>query len=73
MIALVSATLLTAVVVSTIAAQHVSARITEERSCEGPGKSCNSQGNAQESNPNVEEKCEAKNPAGHLPGGHNPC
>ena len=73
MMALVSATLLTAAIASTLPLQYASAKITEERSCDGPGKSCDSQGNAQESNPNVEEKCTAKNPAGHAPGGHNPC
>jgi hypothetical protein len=73
LMALVSATLITAAIVSALPLQNASAKITEERTCEGPGNSCNSQGNAQESNPNVEEKCSAKNPAGKEPGGHNPC
>ncbi len=73
MMALVSATLLAGTIVATLPMQHASAKISEERTCDGPGKSCDSQGSAQESNPNVEEECSAKNPAGHEPGGHNPC
>lgn len=75
MMALVSATLLTATIVATLPLQHASAKIIEDRTCEGPGKSCDSEGNAQESNPNVEEKCVAKNEGskGNEPPGQNPC
>jgi hypothetical protein len=72
-VAFVSATLLTAAIVSTLPLQHASAKITETRTCEGPGKSCDSRGSAQENNNNIEENCSAENPAGHKPGGHNPC
>ena len=71
--ALVSATLLTAAIVSTFPLQHTSAKITETTTCKGPGKSCDSQGSAQEKNNNIEEECSATNPAGKEPGGHNPC
>ena len=73
MMVLVSATLLTAAIASTLPLQYASAKINEVTSCDGPGKSCDSQGDAQESNPNVEESCTAKNPSGKEPGGHNPC
>jgi hypothetical protein len=71
--ALVSATLLAAAIVSALPPQHASAKITETTTCEGPGKSCDSRGSAQEKNNNIEEKCSATNPAGKEPGGHNPC
>jgi uncharacterized low-complexity protein len=67
--ALVSATLLAAVIVSTLPLQHASAKISE--SCTNRGGhesegSCNG-------NPNNGKTCSAKNPAGKEPGGHNPC
>jgi hypothetical protein len=72
--ALVSATLLTAAIASTLPLQHASAKIIEHRECDGPGNSCNSRGNAQESNPNIEETCTATTPNGkNEPPGQNPC
>jgi hypothetical protein len=66
--------ILSAAVVSTLSMQYVSARITEETTCTNHGGhesdgSCN--GNTDSNK--KEEECSAKNPAGHEPGGHNPC
>ena len=68
--ALVSATLLTAAIVSTLPLQNASAKVTE--SCTNRGGhqsegSCN--GNTEKNG----KECSAKNPAGKEPGGHNPC
>jgi hypothetical protein len=62
--ALVSATLSAAAIVSTLPLQHASAKISGEHESEG---SCN--GNTERNG----KECSAKNPAGKEPGGHNPC
>jgi uncharacterized low-complexity protein len=67
--ALVSATLLAAAIVSTLPLQHASAKITE--SCTNRGGH-ESEGSCT-GNPNNGKKCSAKNAAGKEPGGHNPC
>ncbi len=70
MMAMVSVTLLAAAVVSTLSMQHVSAKISESCTNRGGHESdgpCN--GNTEKNG----KECSAKNPAGHEPGGHNPC
>jgi uncharacterized low-complexity protein len=68
--ALISATLLTAAIVATLPLQHASAKISE--SCTNRGGH-ESEGSCNGNTDSNGKECSAKNPAGKEPGGHNPC
>ena len=70
LMALVSATLLTAAIVSILPLQHASAKISESCTNRGGHESDGSCNGNTDSNGKT---CSAKNPAGKEPGGHNPC